>query len=83
MPQNRIIAAEQIRVILRTNGRLRLEFLGLLSKLLREYEIDVDDELLVKITLADLGELGGHLGPPAIDPPAMPSIDPPPAPGKR
>jgi hypothetical protein len=59
-----------VRTKFRTNARLRLEFLGKLSKLLREHGVQVSDELFASIVLAIPAEIGGAAGPPAIDPPA-------------
>ena len=61
----------KLRTKFRTNARLRLEFLGHLSALLREHGVDVSEQLLVSVVLAIPGEIGGVAGPPAIDPPAV------------
>jgi hypothetical protein len=58
-----------LRHNLHINSRLRLEFLASLSKLLREYGISADDELLSSLILAVPAELW------AKDPP-MPPIAP-------
>lgn len=61
----------KVRTKFRTNARLRLEFLGQLSALLRQHGVDVSEELFVSVVLALPGEIGGVAGPPAIDPPAV------------
>src|SRR5918911_57749 len=50
---------EIIRYKFRTNNRLNLEFRSALSKLFRDYEQPVDDEILGRVTLALPDELVG------------------------
>ena len=64
-----------LRHNLHINGRLRLEFLGGLSKLLREYGVTANDELSGSLILALPYELSGKEGAPM--PPLSPAQEPP------
>lgn len=67
-----------LRHNLHINSRLRLEFLASLSKLLREYGISADDELLSSLILAVPGELSAKGNEPIvpIEPPLAPEESP-------
>lgn len=53
----RVQAATQLRAELRRNGKLRLEFLASMSRLLRDHGIQIHDESLANMVPADIGEL--------------------------
>ena len=73
----RIQAASQLRAEFRRNGKLRLEYLASLSRLLREHGIEIQDESLANLVPADIGELYNS------PPPSKPSgPQTPPMPGK-
>jgi len=53
----RLNEAAQLRAEFRRNGKLRLEYLASMSKLLREHGINIADESLANMVPADIGEL--------------------------
>jgi hypothetical protein len=55
----RVQAASQLRAEFRRNGKLRLEYLASMSRLLREHGIEIQDESLANMVPADIGELYG------------------------
>src|SRR5205085_179814 len=63
-----------LRHNLHINNRLRLEFLASISKLLRDYGITADDELLGSLILAVPDELSAQDNAPM--PPASPDDEP-------
>ncbi len=77
----RIHEATKLRAEFRRNGKLRLEYLASMSRLLREHGIDVADDSLANMVPADIGELFAG-GPPGAPRPApKPPGGPRPAPG--
>ncbi|WP_269530767.1 hypothetical protein [Chitinimonas sp. BJYL2] len=54
----------KLQSVLSKNNRLRLEFLGQTSALLRQHGVGISDELLSNLTLATKGEAGDDNGPP-------------------
>jgi len=68
---------KKLRAEFRKNGRLRIEFLADLSRLLRDHGIPIEDELLASIQLAVKPEIP-DMEAASIDPPSKdPQIDPP------
>ena len=63
-----------LRHNLHVNNRLRLEFLASISKLLRDYGITADDELLSTLILAVPEELSAQDEAPM--PPTSPDVEP-------
>jgi hypothetical protein len=83
----RVQAASQLRAEFRRNGKLRLEYLASMSRLLREHGVQIQDESLANLVPADIGEL--YNSPPPNKPsgpqtPPMPGkpSGPQPTPGK-
>lgn len=80
--------AAALRQTFQVKGRLQLEFLASLSKLLREHTIKIDDDLLSNIILAVPDDLingtGGSSQNTAstVKPPQTPSVEPPQTPTK-
>jgi len=67
--------AAKLRLRLRMNNRLRLETQALLSKLFREHEVPVGDELLSRLILAVPDELAAEaeaVRPLGMNPPPKP-----------
>ena len=83
----RVQAASQLRAEFRRNGKLRLEYLASMSRLLREHGVEIHDESLANMVPADIGELynspmpGKPSGPQGPPMPGKPS-GPQPMPGK-
>ncbi len=67
---------EKVRKQIKANPKLRIELLGVISKKLREFGVDISDDDLLKATLCREDELG--VGGAAVDPPsqATPVADP-------
>jgi len=74
---------KKVRMQIRANPKLRLELLGVISKKLREFGVDISDSDLLKVTLCREDEL--TVQPEQIDPPTVadPIADPPMSPKKR
>ncbi|MBI1804709.1 MAG: hypothetical protein HYR77_09595 [Ignavibacteria bacterium] len=69
----RVQEAAKLRAEFRRNGKLRLEYLAAMSRLLREYGIGIDDESLANMVPADIAELYAE-GPPGGPRPAPSSL---------
>jgi hypothetical protein len=54
---------------MRSNRRLRLEFLADLSRLLRSFDVDIPDNVLAEIIVATDQEVAPRGPEPQIDPP--------------
>ncbi len=61
--------AAELRTILRTHPRLRLELMACVSRLFREHEIDVKPEVLSAVTLTVEGATSNLSSGPPPDPP--------------
>jgi hypothetical protein len=59
-----------------TNSRLRLELLAAVSRILRDHNVNVSDEVLSYLTVADIQELASRFRPGAIPPLADPMSTP-------
>jgi hypothetical protein len=80
--QELTMEAAKLRLRIRMNSRLKLESQALLSRLLREYEVPVPDELLASLVLAVPDELraqshGGNGSREAQNPGPNPTLLPP------
>lgn len=67
---------EKIRKHIKANPRLRIELLGMISKKLREFHVEISNDDLLKLTLCREDELG--VGGESVDPPTQqpPVLDP-------
>ena len=52
-----VVALKRLRAILSSNLAFRLEFLGMVSQLLRNHNVTIPDDVLANLTLAVPGEL--------------------------
>jgi hypothetical protein len=55
--EERMETVSRLRFTMQRNNRLRLEFLALLSKLFRDHQVEIEDELLARLVLAAPEEL--------------------------
>jgi hypothetical protein len=57
MIDSKVNEIKRLRAELDSNARLRLEFLGQVSRLLREHSVSISDRLLSELTLASAAEM--------------------------
>ncbi len=67
--------ALHLRAKLKSTAKLNLEFKAALSKLLREYNVEISDELLSALVISTPDELGNaSLATPTLPKPSLPPL---------
>ncbi|WP_145926267.1 MULTISPECIES: hypothetical protein [unclassified Rhizobium] len=67
-----------LRASIRANPRIELEFKGRLSEILRDYHVQVDNDLLGELVLATQSEIDGSIAVDSLPRPTLPAAEPKP-----